>query len=210
MVVVLAALSLAGAGEPAAPPLVERPPLPVIDRLPADHPHGGKLRETSAIDLIVIHTIGGPGCVDGAIVYGAAKGTAVFWRDWLDRQPDKSIHYVVDRDGAIAAQRPDERTAGHVAFNGVVPRVNDRSIGIELVNRGDGVEPFPEAQIASLIALVQDLASKYGLPASDLRTHASLDTRVQVCGGVEHPRNVDPNVLFPIDRVRAALPAVVP
>lgn len=185
---------------------IEVPPLPPIDRLPADHAPGGEAR-TVAVDLIVIHTIGGPACVDGRIEFSATAGSATKWRDWLDQQTGKSIHYVVDREGHIAQQRPEDRTAGHVSYGGVVQDVNGRSIGIELVNRGDGIEPFPEAQILALIALVQDIAARHGLAASALRTHAELDTRMQTCGGAEHRRNVDPNVLFPLERVRAALPS---
>ncbi len=178
----------------------------VIDRLPDDFAHGGQAREADAIDLIVVHTIGGAICEGGLIVYTPAPGSAVRWRDWFVLQPDKSIHYVVGRDGDIAQQRPELRTAGHVSFGGVIADVNRRSIGIELVNRGDGLEPFAPAQIDALNRLVADIAARYALAPDALKTHAELDTRSQPdCGAEQLRRNVDPGPLFPLDDVRAAM-----
>lgn len=190
----------------ASAPAAETYPLPAIDRLPADFVHeGGEPRDPTTIDMIVIHTVGGPSCVDGRIEFTSGDGTAVSWRDWFLEQDDKSIHYVVDRDGAIAQQRPEARTAGHVSYGEVMPGVNRRSIGIELVNRGNGLDPFPEAQIEALIALVQDIATRNGLSREAIWTHEQLDTRRINCAGLDHPRNVDPGPLFPLDRVKAAL-----
>jgi N-acetylmuramoyl-L-alanine amidase len=178
----------------------------VIDRLPDDFPHGGEARTANEIDLIVIHSIGGPTCKDGAVYFTPAGGPAVFWRDWFLDQSNKSIHYVVGREGDIAQQRPELRTAGHVSFGGIMARVNQRSIGIELVNRGNGVEPFPEAQISALKELVAEIAARYDLPPEAIVTHAALDDRVQgECGGQPLRRNLDPGPLFPLDQVRAAI-----
>lgn len=186
-------------------------PLPqalVVDRLPEDFPHGGEAREAADIDLIVIHSIGGPICKDGAIWFTPANGGAVFWRDWFLDQGGKSIHYVIGRDGDIAQQRPELRTAGHVSFGGIMTEVNRRSIGIELVNRGDGIEPFPEAQLEAARALVADIAARYTLRPEALVTHAALDDRMQPdCGGKPLRRNLDPGPLFPLEDVRAAIMA---
>lgn len=180
--------------------------LPVLafDRLPADHPHGGALRETSTIDMIVLHTIGGPMCEAGRIVYTQAPHDAVFWRDDFARRTDASIHYVVDREGRIAQQRPENRTGGHVA-SAAHPTANITSIGIEMVNRGDGVEPFPEPLMKAVRALVKDIAARHGLGPEAIRTHAELDTRMETCAGVAFPRRSDPGPLFPLDEVKAAV-----
>ena len=180
----------------------------VIDRLPQDFPHGGDARSAKEIDLIVVHSIGGPTCLDGAVFFTPANGSAVFWRDWFLGEGGKSIHYVIGREGDIAQQRPELRTAGHVSFGGIMTAVNRRSIGIELVNRGDGIEAFPEAQIAALKALVAQVAARYGLPPEALVTHAALDDRMQPdCGGEPLRRNLDPGPLFPLEDVRAAISA---
>lgn len=194
---------------PPAPPVqAAAPPSPalIIDRLPDDFPHGGRGRMAGEIDLIVIHTIGGAECHGDQIVFTNAQGSAVFWRDWFAEQDDKSIHYIISRDGAVAQQRPDLRTGGHVSFHGVIDRVNDRSIGIELVNRGDGLEPFPPEQIDAVKALVKTLSAHYALAPERLVTHAALDPRMQPeCGGKPLRRNVDPGPLFPLDDVRAEM-----
>lgn len=179
-----------------------------IDVLPEDFPHGGEVRAAAEIDLIVVHSIGGPRCQDGAIDFTPAGGNAQFWRDWFLGEAGRSIHYVVGREGDIAQQRPELRTAGHVSFGGIMTQVNRRSIGIELVNRGDGIETFPEPQIAALKALVAEISARYGLPPEALVTHAALDDRMQPdCGGVPLRRNLDPGPLFPLENVRAAIRA---
>jgi N-acetylmuramoyl-L-alanine amidase len=201
---------LADAGVPAAPaepaPVQPPPGQLAIDRLPDDFAHGGEARDAAEIDLIVAHSIGGPTCRDGAVWFTPANGNAVFWRDWFLGEGGKSIHYVIGRDGDIAQQRPELRTAGHVSFGGIMSQVNRRSIGIELVNSGDGIEPFPEAQLEALKALVAEIAGRYGLPPQALVTHAALDDRMQPdCGGVPLRRNLDPGPLFPLEEVRAAI-----
>ena len=175
-----------------------------IDRLAADYPHGGAPRELSSIDMIVLHTIGGPHCVDGQIVYTQAPNDAAYWRDDFAQRTDASIHYVVDREGRIAQQRPEERTAGHVA-SAAHPTANITSIGIEMVNRGDGVEPFPDPLVKAVTALVVDIARRHGLGPEAIRTHAELDTRMEVCAGVPFPRKTDPGPLFPLEAVKATV-----
>jgi N-acetylmuramoyl-L-alanine amidase/AmpD protein len=39
--------------------------------------------------------------------------------------------------------------------------VNDFSIGIELVNRNDGTDPFPEAQLVSLRELLRAIQTRH-------------------------------------------------
>ncbi|MBX2797472.1 MAG: N-acetylmuramoyl-L-alanine amidase [Myxococcales bacterium] len=186
---------------------VERPDLPPIDVLPDDFEHGGSEREASDIDMVVLHTIGGPACVDGEIQFGDPGRDAVFWRDWFTTQGGKSIHYIIGRDGDIAQQRPELRTAGHVSFGGVKPNVNKRSIGIELINRGNGEDPFPEPQLLATIALLQDITSRRQLDRSAVWAHSDLDTRMQDPPCEDHPRNVDPGAAFPMQRIKAALTA---
>lgn len=187
------------------PKTADAPPPLTIDRLPADFVHnGGEPRSADTIEMIVIHTIGGPLCKAGEIHFAEIGGSAVFWRDWFLDQDDKSIHYVIGRDGAIAQQRPDLRTAGHVSFHGVRENVNRRSIGIELVNDGDGKDPFPPAQLEAVTALVKKLSADYGLGPEDVFSHSELDPRrLEGCG--DNYRRVDPGPLFPMTDLKAAL-----
>lgn len=195
------------APEPIQAPAAIQPPgrsALVIDRLPASQPQGGALRDTASINMIVIHTIGGPTCVNGKVVYTGAPQSAVYWRDDFARRTDASIHYVVDRQGKIAQQRDENRTAGHVSAE-VDPEINRRSIGIEMTNTGDGKDPFPEAQLAAMEDLIDDIAVRYGLGPGAIRTHAELDTRTFSCGGKDVPRKTNPGPLFPLERIKASV-----
>jgi N-acetylmuramoyl-L-alanine amidase len=50
--------------------------------------------------------------------------------------------------------------------------INSASIGIELDNNGS--EPFSEAQITSLMALLSKLQKQYGIPAQNIIGHSDI------------------------------------
>jgi N-acetylmuramoyl-L-alanine amidase len=62
--------------------------------------------------------------------------------------------------------------------------INSASIGIELDN---GSEPFSEAQITSLMALLSKLQKQYGIPAQNIIGHSDIAPT----------RKSDPSALFP-------------
>jgi N-acetylmuramoyl-L-alanine amidase len=98
-----------------------------------------------------------------------------------------SAHYLIARDGAIY-QLVDERArAWHAGASrwGPVTDINSLSIGVEVVN--DGEQPYPEAQIAALIALLADLRERYQIPAANFLGHADVAPR----------RKADPGPNFP-------------
>ena len=98
-----------------------------------------------------------------------------------------SAHYLVGRDGTIW-QLVDERKrawhAGEARWGGDTD-VNSESIGIELDN--DGEEPFADAEIASLLALLADLKARYHIPTANFVGH----------GDIAPARKVDPSRYFP-------------
>jgi N-acetylmuramoyl-L-alanine amidase len=148
--------------------------------------------ERSEIDTIVIHTIGGPSCSDeGAVQFRPVKGNAQLWKKWFEAEPVKGIHYIVDREGEALASIPEHQVANHAG------NANKKAIGIELVNTGDGVDPFPAVQIDSLVTLLCDIAERNSLAASDIKGHADLETATMTCGDQETRRRVDPGALFP-------------
>ena len=105
-----------------------------------------------------------------------------------------SAHYLIGRDGTLY-QLVDERArAWHAgaSYWGGNRDVNSASIGIELDN--NGYEPFAEAQIAGLLALLQDLRARYAIPAANVLGHADVAPR----------RKVDPSRQFPWRRLAAA------
>src|SRR5262249_44593013 len=108
-------------------------------------------------------------------------------------------HYVIGRDGDRAPVIPELEIAWHTI------EINEISIGIELVNRGDGIDPFSDAQIAKLIETILDLRRRYKIPLENIVAHSDIDQRTCVCAGVPYRRRVDPGPLFPMTRVLSAV-----
>lgn len=160
---------------------------------------------THVIDMVVIHTISGPKCVHGRIQFTGAPrlstGDAEFYLVKMERDHRQvSIHYVVGRNGERAAGVPENVIAYHAGN----PDVNGRSIGIELVNDGNGKDPFPPAQIEALVALIKELRGRYPIPLAGIVRHSDVDQRVCVCAATMYSRRSDPGSAFPFDEVRAA------
>ena len=98
-----------------------------------------------------------------------------------------SAHYVIGDDGRVVQMLNDYLRAWH-AGNGSWGKntdINSASIGIELDNNGS--EPFSEAQINSLLALLTKLKKDYNIPEQNIIGHSDIAPR----------RKVDPSVLFP-------------
>jgi N-acetylmuramoyl-L-alanine amidase len=105
-----------------------------------------------------------------------------------------SAHYLIGRDGGRYQLVPDELRAWHAGAGrwGTVTNVNAASIGIELDN--DGSAGFPDAQIESLIVLLEDLCRRWSIPRTQVIGHADLAPA----------RKTDPGALFPWQRLFAA------
>lgn len=102
-----------------------------------------------------------------------------------------SAHYLIGRDGTIY-YLVDELArawhAGHSYWAGNTD-INSASIGIELDNNGD--EPFSDAQITVLLALLADLKARYRIPAANFLGHGDVAPR----------RKADPSRWFPWKRL---------
>jgi N-acetylmuramoyl-L-alanine amidase len=138
-----------------------------------------------------------------------------------------SAHYVIGHDGRIYRLVPEHLTAWHAGVSCLpwekqVPgaSVNARSIGIEVVNPGDGKTPFTEAQYAALAWLVPDIARRLGarlphlvqtmpgpIALEDFRTRGAPTGFVWVLGhrDVAPGRKTDPADNFDWGRIRKAL-----
>ncbi|MDE2126607.1 MAG: N-acetylmuramoyl-L-alanine amidase [Armatimonadetes bacterium] len=92
--------------------------------------------------------------------------------------PDRKVsaHFVVDKDGTVVQMVPVERRAWHAGVSVLdgVPRVNDYSVGIEMVNRNDGKDPYPPAQVAAVAGIIRLLRSRYTIPDSRIVSHAAI------------------------------------
>lgn len=98
-----------------------------------------------------------------------------------------SAHYVIGKDGAVYHMLNDYLRAHHAGLGkwGSVTDMNSCSIGIELDNNGS--EPFSDAQIASLIALLRHLKQTYNIPTANFIGHSDFAPG----------RKKDPGILFP-------------
>ncbi|MGH8214842.1 MAG: N-acetylmuramoyl-L-alanine amidase [Rhodanobacteraceae bacterium] len=168
-------------------------PLPYVERLQS--------RALADIDLVVVHCTELP---DFAIAreYGERvvhpSGTG------------NSGHYYIDRDGSVLRFVPDERIAHHTRG------YNERAIGIELVNAGRYPdwfdsrrqvmsEPYPDAQIDALTALLVQLASSLS-ELREIAGHEDLDIGLVPASDDANRmvrRKLDPGILFPWDDVLA-------
>jgi len=175
---------------PPAPPIAFDP-LPYQERLDA--------RALDAIDLVVIH------CTELPDLAMARRfGEEVLYETSLT---GNSGHFYIDRDGSVYRFVPPTRVAHHVRGH------NAHAIGIELVNTGrypDWLdsrhqamsEPYTEAQIAALRALLSQL--RHDFPTLHaIAGHEDLDTE-EVPASDDAARRVrrkrDPGPLFPWDR----------
>jgi N-acetylmuramoyl-L-alanine amidase len=158
---------------------------------------GVQLRST--VDLIVIHTIGGPSCQNSSVAYPTIAGDAKRWLTYFEDHENIGIHYVIGRAGEMLAGIRENEIAYHAYGN------NQTSIGIELVNNGDGSDPFPPEQISALVKLLRELCSRYGLSVDKIKGHEDIDKRMFQCGSSLFKEKVDPGLAFPWHGVREAL-----
>ncbi len=137
------------------PPIVETP----------SPNHDSRPPSVTAIDTLVLHYT------------GMTSAQAA-----LDRLTDPgakvSAHWLIDEDGTCVRLVPEARRAWHAgvsAWRGV-PGVNDRSIGIELVNPGHefGYRPFPRAQMDALRALAREILTRHPIEARNVVGHADV------------------------------------
>lgn len=132
----------------------------------------------AAIDHLVLHYTG-----------------MVSARDAIERLCDPvarvSSHYVIDEDGAVHALVPEERRAWHAgtSYWRGSRGLNDRSIGIEIVNPGHewGYRPFPAVQIEAVVALCRGILGRHAIPSCNVVGHSDIAP----------DRKRDPGELFP-------------
>ncbi|SDX70090.1 N-acetylmuramoyl-L-alanine amidase [Flavobacterium degerlachei] len=98
-----------------------------------------------------------------------------------------SAHYVIADDGTVVQMLNDYMRAWHAGRGswGKDTDLNSSSIGIELDN--NGTEPFSEAQVTSLMALLSKLKKEYNIPTQNIIGHSDIAPS----------RKNDPSVLFP-------------
>jgi N-acetylmuramoyl-L-alanine amidase len=95
-----------------------------------------------------------------------------------DPAAEVSAHYLVEEDGTIWQLVPEERRAWHAgrSFWRGMENLNDRSIGIEIVNPGHewGYRPFPALQMAALCELCLEILARHPIPPRNVVGHADI------------------------------------
>ena len=160
----------------------------------AEARRSGKVR-SQAIDMVVIHSTGGPTCdaKTGKPIWVGAGTLAKNMRH-IEAHPKLGIHYMIDRDGTLRASVPEDQVAHH-AFG-----VSGRSVAIELINDGDGLDPFPDAQLESLVKLLRDITQRRGITRDGIKRHSDVDQGLLSCDRTQR-RKVDPGAAFPHESV---------
>ncbi|MBL6456124.1 N-acetylmuramoyl-L-alanine amidase [Belnapia sp. T6] len=108
---------------------------------------------------------------------GMQSGAAAIAR-LRDPEARVSSHYVVEEDGAVFRLVPEERRAWHAGISHWRGRsgLNDRSIGIEIVNPGHewGYRPFPALQMAAVCDLCLGILGRHPIAAWDVVGHSDV------------------------------------
>ena len=128
-------------------------------------PNHGPRPAGTRIDMLVLHYTG-MADAESALERLCDPSTAV------------SAHYLIDRDGATTALVREERRAWHagVASWHGASDINDRSIGIELVNPGHqwGYLPFPPEQMTALAGLCRGIVARHPIPPRRILGHSDV------------------------------------
>lgn len=131
-------------------------------------------RGANRVTALVIHATGGE--FPGSLA-------------WLTNpQARVSAHYLIGRNGLVARLVDESRAAWHAGvsrWRGLevwsttagglrVPSVNPVSIGIELVNRNDGRDPYDPAQVEAAIALCRGIVARHAITRGNLVRHSDI------------------------------------
>jgi N-acetylmuramoyl-L-alanine amidase len=127
--------------------------------------------------------------------YTGMASTAAAVGRLCDPASKVSSHYVVDEHGEILQLVPEARRAWHAGQSSWEGEsdINSRSIGVEIANSGHGFgyPDFPQAQIASVVALCHDIVTRHRIRADRVLAHSDVAPQ----------RKLDPGEKFPWGRL---------
>lgn len=126
-------------------------------------PNHGERKDGRRPDMLILHYTGMPDA-----------GQALQWL--CNPVSGVSAHYFVFEDGQTLQLVPEGRRAWH-AGAGVwagEADINSASIGIEIANPGHdgGLPPFPDEQIAAVIALARDIVLRWSMAPDRVLAHS--------------------------------------
>ncbi len=151
----------------------------LIDR---PSPNFGHRPAATAVDTVILH-------------YTGMRTAAEAIERLCDPESEVSAHYAIDEVGEVFRLVDESQRAWHAGrsrWRGDTD-INDRSIGIELVNPGHefGYRAFPEPQMAALEELLDDLIRRHDIPPARILGHSD----------VAPTRKHDPGELFDWQRL---------
>lgn len=128
-------------------------------------PNHGARPANGRVDLVVLH-------------YTGMRSAQAALDRMCDPDAGVSAHYLIEEAGAVHRLVDETRRAWHagVASWAGAADINDRSIGIELVNPGHefGYRAFPEPQMAALETLLADILARHAIPAYRVVGHSDV------------------------------------
>jgi hypothetical protein len=146
------------------------------------------------------------------VVLHATVGSLSATLGWFSN-PDSGVsaHYVVAKTGRVYQMVGEEKRAHHAGASSFQDKedFNRFSVGIEIVNKNDGQDPYPPDQFEAVVNLVDYLAAKYDIERQWIVTHADI-SKVGKTDPREFPvlellaRIYDPEANLPDDVVREA------
>ena len=128
-------------------------------------PNFGARPANNPIDMLVIHYTGMTSANDAlSRLCDGASGV--------------SAHFLIDEDGTLYSLVDEHERAWHAGkslWRGN-SNINDRSIGVELVNPGHefGYRIFPDPQMDTLATLAQDLITRHPIPPRNVVGHSDI------------------------------------
>jgi N-acetylmuramoyl-L-alanine amidase len=137
----------------------------VIDLIDSPSPNYSARPHGMPIDMLIMHYTGMP--------------TGIMAIERLcDAATNVSAHYVVEEDGTIYRLVAETHRAHHAgeSFWGGQTGLNDRAIGIEIVNPGlqFGYTDFPQAQLEAVLALAHEILSRHPIPPERVLGHSDV------------------------------------
>jgi N-acetylmuramoyl-L-alanine amidase len=143
-----------------------RTPLPVTWQDPGygkflwiQSPNFGARPKDAVVDTIVVH----------ATDISTLEATT---RWFYDKKSQVSSHFTIGRDGSVIQNVSTFDRAWHAGASVDAmgrKNVNNYSIGIELVNRDDGKDPYPDAQVQMLGFVIHEMMRRF--PIKQIVSH---------------------------------------
>lgn len=132
------------------------------------------------------------GPVDHLVLhYTGMQSAAAALARLCDPAAQVSSHYMVDEDGTVYCLVDEQKRAWHagISYWRGVRGLNDRSVGVEIVNPGHewGYRPFPPAQMAAVLELCREILGRHAIPPRNVVGHSDIAP----------DRKQDPGELFP-------------